>query len=106
MIFSGRCHVTQVLRGSRNGTATWNKLARVLSYEELMAALRFANDHLKQKGLRLQPKEQVLKEVADDGKIKPPQFEVVSIADGEAIRVHMPLVGVPRRTTVIASIAS
>lgn len=43
MIFSGRAHLTQVLRGQRNGTPTWNKLRRVLTAEELVCAMNFAN---------------------------------------------------------------
>lgn len=71
MIFSSRSHVNQVLRGSRKGIRTWNKLARVLSVEEMALAVAFANSHLKSIGCRVQPKAQVGEES--------PQYEVVPI---------------------------
>lgn len=86
MIVGGRCAVTQVLRGQRNGTPTWAKLARVLSHEEMMLALAFANSKLALKGLRVQPKQQ-----PDGAAVAPVRFEVVQIETGKPPEV-------PRRT--------
>jgi transcriptional regulator with XRE-family HTH domain len=54
MIFSGSPHLVQVLRGQRNGTPTWNKLRRIMTAEELLCAMEFANGTLAAQNIRLE----------------------------------------------------
>lgn len=46
LAFCGPKSVVQILRGQRVGTPTWNKLKRVMTAEELLCAMRFANVRL------------------------------------------------------------
>lgn len=42
-IFTGRCHLVQVLRGQRVGRRTWAKLEEVLKPEEYKVAKEYAD---------------------------------------------------------------
>lgn len=54
LAFCGPKSVIQILRGQRVGTPTWQKLKRVMSVEELVCAIEFANVSLEHGNRKLE----------------------------------------------------